>query len=230
MVRLGQVKNPAGNVSSCSTKSRFSSRNARPMVTEQKRHAFGRSSKPIQVSTRFLRSGILFDMRSRINLLLLSVILFSVLAAAQTTPKPDESDSLFFVKIAANVASNLQHDNLNGYLGIYISEKNWNAALKDGDLGPFLKPQEAKAGRSAACVFSSMKDAATCVYFDGKSPYGEVSAKAGTQGGLQAVDLAAAYKPVSKEMLKKGDHDFRFTEGAINTDDGTPLPGYAIEQ
>jgi hypothetical protein len=166
-------------------------------------------------------------MKSHVAVSLLLAALL-VPALAQNQPATENADPLFFVKTAAQVAENVQHESLQGFLGLYVSEKNWDSGLRDGDLGAFLKVKEAKPGRSVACVFSGAKDAATCVYFDGKTPFGEVSAKAGAQGGLQAVDLAAAYKPISKEMLKKGDQEWHFSEGGVNTDDGTPLPGFGI--
>lgn len=155
-------------------------------------------------------------------------------AVAQNQSTPEKADPLFFVKTAADVAGNVQKSSLDGYLGIYVSEQNWQAGLKDSDLGPFLKLKEAKAGRSAALLFSSAKDAAICVYFDGKAPFGVAAVKAGTGGsgggggGIQASDIAAAYQAVSKEMLKKGEQEWHFNADDVNTDDGVTLPGFQI--
>ena len=149
-------------------------------------------------------------------------------AFAQNQPQPKKEEPLSFVKIAADVASNVQHDTVNGSLGIYISEKNWAAGLNDGDLGPFLKVKEAKPDRSAVCFFTSQKDAAVCVYFDGNNPFGVTATKAGSSGKIEAADVASAYKPVSKDMLKKGAEEISFTEGEIATDDGQPLPAYTV--
>lgn len=172
-------------------------------------------------------------MKSRaIVFLVLTLLLVAALATAQNQPIPEKPDPLFFVKIATTVASNVRLSSLDGNLGIFVSEQHWADALKDSDLGPFfkLKEVEAKPGRSAACVFSQEKDAATCVYFDGTSPYGEASVKAGAQGGLQGIDIAAAYKSVSSEMLKKTDHQWRFDETDANTDDGVALPAFGISE
>ena len=158
-------------------------------------------------------------------------VLAGVMAAAalaQNQPQPKKEEPLSFVKIAADVASNVQHDTVNGSLGIYISEQNWPAGLNDSDLAPFLKVKEAKADRSAVCFFRNEKDAAICVYFDGDNPFGVTAAKAGSSGRIEAGEVAAAYKPVSKDMLKKGTEEISFTKGEISTDDGQPLPAYAV--
>jgi hypothetical protein len=177
-------------------------------------------------------------MKARIALSLLAVLLTVTLAAAQNQPatakpgpeKPgvEKKDPLFFVKIAADVAGNVQQTPLNGFLGLYIDPQNWASGLKDGDLGPFLKAQEAKPGRSAACLFSNAKDVAVCVYFDGDTPFGVAAVKAGANGTIAASDVSAAYKAISKEMLKKGEQEVRFEQGDISMDDGQPLPAFQI--
>jgi hypothetical protein len=147
---------------------------------------------------------------------------------AAENPTPEKKDPLFFVKIAGDVAGNVQSQSLDRHLAIYIDDKNWSEGLKDSDLGPFLKVKEAKPGRSAACFFSSSKDAATCVYFDGDTPFGVAAVKAGASGQIQASDITAAYKTVTKEMLKKGSAELDFSPMDVNTDDGTPLPAFGV--
>lgn len=159
--------------------------------------------------------------------LILAAMLIPALAFSQTQPAPDNADPLSFVKTATDIASNVQSDSLAGRLAIYISDKNWAEGLKDGDLGPFLKVKEAKAGRSAACIFNDEKNAVICVYFDGKDPFGVVSAKAG-DGGFKPAEISAAFKPVSKDMLEKGGQDLKFNSADVNTDDGVTLPGFLI--
>jgi hypothetical protein len=149
-------------------------------------------------------------------------------ALAQNQPQQKKEEPLSFVKIAADVASNVQHDTVNGSLGIYISSQNWDAGLKDGDLGPFLKVKEAKADRSAVCFFTNQKDAAVCVYFDGNTPFGVTAVKAGSSGKIEAADVAPTYKAVTKEMLKKGTEELSFSEGEISTDDGQSLPAFLV--
>jgi hypothetical protein len=174
-------------------------------------------------------------MKSRlISFLVLAVALMTVAASAQNTPsqpsgeKVEKKDPLFFVKIAADVAGNVQTQSLNGFLGIYIDSQTWPSALKDGDLAPFVKLKEGKAGRSAACLFSGEKDAAVCVFFDGDTPFGVTAAKAAASGKIEANDVAAAYKPITKDMLKKSDKALQFEAGDLNTDDGAPIPGFQI--
>jgi hypothetical protein len=166
-------------------------------------------------------------MKSRVFLRLV-LAMATVLTLAQSRPSTEKKPPLFFLKIAANVASHVQSQSLIGYLAIYIDEQTWSAALKDGDLGPFLKGQEAKPGRSAGCLFTTRKDAAVCTYFDKDVPYGVVAVRAGATGTIDGSDILAAYKPVSKQMLKKGKEDLNFTEGAVTTDDGTRVPSFQI--
>lgn len=169
-------------------------------------------------------------MKSRTAVSFILPVLFAALTVAQNPPAPEKVDPLFFVKIAVDVAGNVQHNSIEGYLGIYVSEQNWGDGARDGDLGPFLKLKEAEAkpGRSAAFLFSPDKDAAICVYFNGKSPFGVVAVKAPAGRSLQPADIAAAYKDVTHDMLKKGDQEWHFNEGPINTDDGVALPGFQI--
>src|SRR5260370_42529484 len=104
-----------------------------------------------------------------------------VAASGQNKAQQAKEEPLAFVKRAAAVANNVQPESINGSLGIYISDQNWTAGLKDGDLGPFLKVKEAKAGRSATCLFTQTENAAVFVYCDGKgrSAVGAVTARTG---------------------------------------------------
>src|SRR5215831_5090793 len=139
------------------------------------------------------------------------VVLAGALAAAasvqnelnqEKSKSNDKNDSLSFIKVAADVAGNVQRETVNRSLGLYVAEGSWASGLNDGDLGPFLKLKEAKPGRSAACLFTQAKDSAVCVYFDGQSPFGVVAVKAGANGSIQPQAISAAYKSISKEMLK----------------------------
>ena len=166
------------------------------------------------------------DMRHK---LLASVVLagaFWASASGQSPTAQEKKDPLSFVRIAAGVAYNVQPETVSGSVGIYIDEQNWASALKDGDLGPFIKIKEAKAGRSAACFFPEAKDSAVCVYFDGDTPFGVAAAKA-SGGKIEAEAIAASYKPVSKDMLK-GSADLSFTPAEISADDGTALPAFVV--
>lgn len=138
---------------------------------------------------------------------------------------------LAFVRAAAEIAQNVQQKSLDNFLGIYISPENWKSAADDGDLGPYmkLKGAPAKPGRSATCLISMNKDITICVFFDGDDPFGVVSVAAGSSGKVGDDQIAAAYKPITKEMRKKSDRKLDFTAGPVNADDGTRLPGFLIK-
>jgi hypothetical protein len=163
---------------------------------------------------------MIVDMKSRlVGSVILAVALVAA-GAAQNQPNQGKSEKkgpLFFAKIAADIAVNVQHKSINGFLAIYVDEQDWAAGLKDGDLGPFLKVKEAKPGRSAVFIFSQEKDAAVCVYFDGDSAF----AVSVLGGKIEPV-------AVTKEMLKKGAEELKFSESSINTDDGQPLPAFLV--
>ena len=139
----------------------------------------------------------------------------------------DKNDPLSFIKVAADVAGNVQRETVNKSLGLYVAEGNWASGLNDGDLGPFLKLKEAKPGRSAACLFTQAKDSAVCVYFDGQSPFGVVAVKAGANGGIPPQAISAAYKAISKEMLKHT-AELTFTPTTLATDEGQELPAFLV--
>lgn len=158
------------------------------------------------------------------------VLALALAGSAVSQDQGGKKEPLNFVKNAADVALNVQQDSLNGYLGIYISPADWDGAVRDGDLGPFMKLKEAgpKDGRSAACFFSPNKDAAICVYFDGDAAFGVDAVKAASDGKIKPADVAASYKPIPKDMPKKSSRKLKFTEGGANTDEGYPLPAFAI--
>ena len=164
------------------------------------------------------------------------VMLAGALAAAasvqnepnqEKSKSKDKNDPLSFIKVAADVAGNVQRETVNRSLGLYVAEGNWASGLNDGDLGPFLKLKEAKPGRSAACLFTQAKDSAVCVYFDGQSPFGVVAVKAGANGGIQPQAISAAYKAISKEMLKHT-AELTFTPTTLATDEGQELPAFLV--
>src|SRR6202049_1932130 len=133
--------------------------------------------------------------------LVLIALVVSGLAVAQNQACPAKTDPLVLVQIAVNVASN-SHQNVDGYIAIYVEPEKWAAGLKDSDLGPFLKFKEQKPGRRAVFLFSQSKDAAIGVYFDGDTAFGMTAVKAGASGKIEASDISAGYKAVTKEMLK----------------------------
>jgi hypothetical protein len=167
-------------------------------------------------------------MKSRETALFLAwVLLVSAIATAQNKPDAEKKDPLPLVKIAVNIAGNLKDHNLNGFLAVYIDSESWASGLKDSDLGPFLKLKETKPNRSAVLIFSPEKDTGICVFFDGDSAFGATGARA-KDGKMEADAISAAYKPVTKEMLKDAGQDFQFTRGDVTTDDGQAVPAYQI--
>src|SRR5260221_10145628 len=133
----------------------------------------------------FGNSGIVGAMKSGTALsLVLIALVISSFALAQNQASQEKSHPQSLTQTAATVASNAKHQDLNGYLAIYVSPENWASGLKDGDLGPFLKQKEAKPGRSVVFLFSQSKDAAICVYFDGATAFGMTAVKAGAGGKI----------------------------------------------
>jgi hypothetical protein len=168
-------------------------------------------------------------MKSRMAASLVLITLFvSSFAQSQSQASQEKSDPQSLSQTAVTVASNTKHQNLDGYLAIYVSPENWASGLKDGDLGPFLKLKEAKAGRSVVFLFSQSKDAAICVYFDGATAFGMTAVKAGAGGKIEASDISGEYKAVTKEMLKDPGQEFHLENSEISTDDGVPLPAYQV--
>jgi len=83
-------------------------------------------------------------MKSRMIVpLILAGVFLSTVAWAQNQAT-EKKEPLFFIKIAADVASNVHNESLNGYLGFYVGPNNWPSGLSDSDTGPFMKLKEAK--------------------------------------------------------------------------------------
>ena len=163
--------------------------------------------------------------------LIVGALLISGLTLAQSKPDAEKRDARYFVKIAANVASNVQQRNLNGYVAVYFDSQSWASGLKDRAMAPLLKLQEEKTGRSAVLFFPPTRDATISVFFDGDSPFGVAAVKAGYSGRLEAGDISAACKPVSKEMLKETGQEFQFNQlkgRDFVTDDGIPLVAFEV--
>ena len=167
-------------------------------------------------------------MKLRMATLVLIALFVSSLTQAQNQASPAKSDPQSLIQIAVTVTSNAQHQSADGYVAIYIEPEKWPAGLKDSDLGPFLKLKEAKPGRSAVCLFSPSKDVAISVYFDDGAAFGITSAKANASGKIEASDITAGYKAVTKEMLKETGQQFQFEQNEASTDDGVPLPSYVV--
>jgi hypothetical protein len=167
-------------------------------------------------------------MKPRIVVVFFLAGIFSILATAQTRPVAKRYDPLFFAGIAADVAGNVLHESLNKYITTYVDQKVWAAGLKDSDFGPFLRAKEAKPGRGADFLFSETKEIAICVYFDGDVPFGVAVLHLRAGQRIADSDVLAAYKAVTKEMLKKNSEDLRFTTTDMATDDGVALVAFQI--
>ena len=160
-----------------------------------------------------------------------------VLAALLIIPRPvlgqhkldqDGKQALPYVKIAADIARNVQPDSLNNFVAIFMSYRDSDQALQDDDLAPFMKIKKAPPVGfwSSVCFFSAKKDSAICVYFDQKRPFGVVAIKAGPNGKLG--DPAASYREVSQDMLARNEHKLNFEETIIQTDTGSGLTGFRV--
>lgn len=133
------------------------------------------------------------------------------------------------VATALDIAANLRDQSLDGYVAIYIDDQTWPTALKDGDLGPFVKLNPAKPNRRAIILTSSKTKPTICVFFDGNTAFG-VAATGGMGGGEAATaEIAAGYKPVTSDLLTKRIHNPMLIPGEVSADDGTRLTTYQIK-
>jgi hypothetical protein len=167
-------------------------------------------------------------MKSKIMAALFLAGALCLLAAAQTKPAAKRYDPLFFAGVGSDVAGNVLNKSLNNYLTTFLDQTTWDAGLKDSDFGPFLRAKGAKPGRGADFLFSQEKNVAICVYFDGDVPFGVAVLHLSAGQKIEDKDVLAAYKPVTKEMLKKNSEDLRFTTTDMATDDGVALVAFQI--
>jgi len=156
----------------------------------------------------------------------------SIASFAQTkNPAPPRDNPLSLVDTAVTITLRTQQQNFDGFVAVYISPENWDAALKDGDLGPFLKLKEKKPGRSAVVVVppnANTEASTVCVYFDGDKALGVTAAHSKDGAKPSAGDIANAYKAVNNAMTEKKGLEFELEPGQVSTDDGGQLPAYTI--
>ena len=140
----------------------------------------------------------------------------------------DGKAALPYVKIAADIAHNVQPASLNNFVAIYISYRDSDQALQDDDLAPFMKIKKAEPVSywSSVCFFSPKKDAVICVYFDEKKPFGVIAVKAGPDGKLG--NPAGAFRAVSGDMLAKNAQRLSFQETSVQTDTGAGLTAFKV--
>jgi len=141
-------------------------------------------------------------------------------------PAKQESAVLSSTRTAVNIAANTLSKKLDGYTATYADDKNWTALSSDGDIGPFLKLKEAKAGRSMVLLLNLTDGTASwvAVYFDGSEATGVITM---APGGTAE---ASGIKPVSKEALKDAitEQGLTLTRGNLTSDDGVPVVAYSI--
>ena len=158
-------------------------------------------------------------------------VLISGFAGAQSTnaEKKDNDNkvSLSLINTAANVFANTQQASLNDFFAAFVDSKTWDSALKDSDLGPFLKLKEKKQARSVVFFIAPKGTLIAAVFFDGNSAFGVTWTNIG-DGKIESNALSAKYQPVSNEMLKDSGQRLQFTQGDISTDDGDSIPAYQI--
>jgi hypothetical protein len=157
-----------------------------------------------------------------------ALLIASQAAQAQHKLDADGKEALPYVKMAADIALNIQQGSLNNFLAVFVSYRDSDQAAKDGDLGQFMKIKQAvpHGGWSAVCLFSSKKDSAVCVYFEEKTPFGVAAVKAGADGKLG--DAAAAYQHVTRDMRAKNEQKLNFAETTVTTDYGAGLTAFQI--
>jgi hypothetical protein len=144
---------------------------------------------------------------------------------------PPTDDPLLLVDTAVTVALRTQQQNFNGFVAVYISPENWDATLKDGDLGPFLKLKEKKPARSAVVLTppnANIEASTVCVYFDSDKAFGVTAVSFKDGAKPSAGDIAGAYKAVTRAMTEKKGLEFELEPGQVSTDDGVPLRAYTI--
>lgn len=164
--------------------------------------------------------------------LVLVTLLSTGFARAGNQAASEKKDPLSLVKMAVAIAVNTQHQDLDGYFANYVAPEQWAVALKDEDLGPFLKLKEQKPGRSVVIVMPPSlhsPGATVCVYFDGDKPFGMTAAKGGDGHKILASDISVGYQAVTGKMTVKTTEEFQFESGTISTDDGDPIPSYQIK-
>jgi hypothetical protein len=144
--------------------------------------------------------------------------------APQEEPGPPPSQ----VPVALQIAVSTQAVSIDGNIAVYVDERTWPAALKDGDLGSFLKLNPAKPDRHAVLIMTPKADQIVCVFFDADAPFAVAAARNTAGGKIDPESIAASYKLLPPDLIKKP-LSFELTPGEINTDDGTALSAYRIK-
>jgi hypothetical protein len=149
---------------------------------------------------------------------------------SQGNIQPDfKASQAKLVAMTVGIASKVQQASLEGYLAILVDERSWTGALKDSDLGPFVKLSPAKTGRRAVLLMSPKADAVICVFYDEELPFGVAAAQSPKKGKkITDADAAASYKLVTPEMQTANEKSLGLTEGYVKTDEGISMTTYQI--
>lgn len=153
----------------------------------------------------------------------------AILAAQLPSSAAQDKNALKFVRTAADVATNVQSESIDGYTAIYVDPQNWTSASTDSDLGPFVAAQEASPSHGMACLFSRTKNDVVCVYFDDERAYGLTTIKSDRNNPITATAVAASYKQTTKEILKKAPGKIAFSQIVIDLDNGQRLDAYLVK-
>jgi hypothetical protein len=141
---------------------------------------------------------IVFMMNRCIRIFLCTIILFFLPLIGSSQSFSD----LDYMRIASDVARNLQRPSLVNYYGWTIDAANWHGALDDNLFGPFLAAQEEKPGRVMGCVIAEMtNNDAICVYFQDDKPYGYVAIKVEVGHHFTNEEVKSAFNPITPDLL-----------------------------
>ncbi|HEV2988651.1 MAG TPA: hypothetical protein VG759_09420 [Candidatus Angelobacter sp.] len=152
------------------------------------------------------------------------VLLFASFAVAQNQ-SAKEDPGLRFARMAFNASNAVEHQSLEGYVAVFVDDKNWTALSKDSDLGPFLKLKEQKAERRLVFFYSGPDGQRVVVYFDGPA----ATDVAVFTPGPNAKVTADLLKPVPEKLKANAATDgWTFTPESVNSDNGEEVPGYRI--
>lgn len=144
-------------------------------------------------------------------------------------PVATAQDALQQARTAANVATHVQYDSIDGYAAIYVSPQNWQAATADKNLGPFLEAQEASPSRSAVCLFSKARNTGICVYFDGGTAYGVTALVSDWNHPYTVAGVSDSFQQATPDLLEKASERISLAPTTIKLDSGQTLPAYAIK-
>ncbi len=137
-----------------------------------------------------------------------------------------------YVRLASDVAYNMQRDSIDYYNGFIIDSSAWHNALSDKLFGAFLGAQDEKKGQALVCIMSELSNDATCVYFQDHKPFGVAALKVEVGHQYTVDEVKAAYKPITPELLQKhADKDKnKITDGQSVLDNGTLIPAEIITE